>query len=275
MFFPSYETMYSPNLVQRGTILDLPEDEIEGIDGLINYDYMGSAEFEFGALHFSIKRITRDWQQYEWFPIDSIVDADGRPLHVLCRTRQKAEVIDSIKIFASNPDKIRTKERVALREYLECQSEYAVRTNFWWDISSNNSRESQSGNDWMACFGANNMRRLVIGIKKVCIKFGFSDQGPSLPEKVSEKVFDLKVSDSRLVEVSWGGKLRKIDKRKVIEVQAKTDMIIVTVENRQAARFKEKVIAIPAPPSIARSLLFNILKDWPEINAQRKAHQNG
>ena len=41
------KTTIYPHLIQRGTI---KEGEYTGLDSLINYDYMGAAEFEFGAL---------------------------------------------------------------------------------------------------------------------------------------------------------------------------------------------------------------------------------
>ena len=43
-------------LIQRGEICTEPSEK-KGIDGLVSWDYMGSAAFEVGALFKSLKRI--------------------------------------------------------------------------------------------------------------------------------------------------------------------------------------------------------------------------
>ena len=40
-----FQTIQTPYLIQRGTFKNIKEDEIQGLDSLISYDYMGSSEF--------------------------------------------------------------------------------------------------------------------------------------------------------------------------------------------------------------------------------------
>ena len=50
-------------LVQRGTFRDkIDISKITGIDSIISWDYMGSSEFEFGALPTSLKRIVFNYR---------------------------------------------------------------------------------------------------------------------------------------------------------------------------------------------------------------------
>jgi hypothetical protein len=54
------EPVRSIYLVQRGTFKDrIDISKIGGIDDIIEWDYMGSAEFEFGAMSKSLKRIMK------------------------------------------------------------------------------------------------------------------------------------------------------------------------------------------------------------------------
>jgi hypothetical protein len=238
---------------------------------------MGSSEFEFGALPKSLRRMTSSFSEYVWFPIEDIKDADGQCLYVLCRKKQKDEIVDAIKIIAVGEHiTFRTKERVGLYDYITCNSEYSMRNNFWWDVTSTDcvawkSSEHESGNDWMACFG-NNIRPLVIAIYKVCAKHKVPKlgDGPSIPIKSSllirpEFTFDNDLKKRDTIIISYpDGRSTVILKRKIVNIDDQDDQKIkVLIQTKSGT---QKWIEINIGLSSTRSLLLNILKDWPKIN---------
>ena len=50
-------------LIQRG---NFKKSDRKGIDGLLSFQYMGSSEFEFGALGESLKRIRKGLHNYTY-----------------------------------------------------------------------------------------------------------------------------------------------------------------------------------------------------------------
>jgi hypothetical protein len=270
------DTIKTPDLIQRGSFKEIPETEIVGLDSLISYDYMGSSEFEWGALPHSLKRMGMTWSQYTWFPIEDIKDADGQALYVLCRKNQQAEITEAVRIIAAESYcAFHTKEHVGLHEYITCKSTYAMKTNFWWDVTSDNNLFSHSGtenlgsgNDWMCCFG-NNIRRLVIAINKYCEKKEMLLKGPDVPT-ASNKVIrsEIQIEDdgrkSAVIVKFPDGKDIVILKRRVIEINNEDSGVLKVKVITKSGR--EKWLEIKVSLSSTRSLLYNMLKDWPKIN---------
>ena len=275
----NFDTIQTPYLIQRGTFQNIKEEEIVGLDSLISYDYMGSSEFEWGALPASLRRMTSSFSKYVWFPVEEIKDADRQCLYILCQKHQQDEITNAVKILATEEhNTFNTKERVGLQDYINCRSQYSMNTNFWWDVTSSNHSFSETnlgtGNDWMACFG-NNIRLLVIAIYKVCEKHKNTPKiGPSIPPKSNLSVRpDLKIDDFSkrdTIIISYpDGRNTIILKRKITEVNDQdNDMIKVLVQNKTG---NQKWIEIKIGLSSTRSLLLNMLKDWPEINKIKKS----
>jgi hypothetical protein len=269
---PDYSTIHTPNLIQRGTFRKITEQEIVGLDSLISYDYMGSSEFEFGTLPHSLRRITKSWNEYVWFPIEEIKDADGQVLFVLCRKKQEAEVVSVVKLLAASDHGFRLKERCGLCEYIACKSEYDVRIDFWWDVTERRNSfgdDPGTGNDWMCCFG-NNIRPLVMAIYKVCEKHEVPAIGPAVPlAKDAPMRSEIKIDngDTRrdVLAIHYpDGNKTIILKRKIVQVNDANDTILkVQVLTKSGIN---KWIEIPIARSSTRSILFNMVKDWPEIN---------
>jgi len=84
----------SPYLIQRMKLRKVAAGEGRSIDDLFSMDYMGSSEFEWGALPESLKRICRNIDAYELFtPLvngQQIHDFRGFPL-VLIAPRELHE----------------------------------------------------------------------------------------------------------------------------------------------------------------------------------------
>lgn len=121
----------------------------------LSYDYMGSAEFEFGALPQSYKRIRFYFNKYKIFDT-GIKNKNGVLCFVLCNEFIKDEVISNIKELSE--DKIRLKEFITFKSHIT-KSEYSwesARENFWWDIK----------NDFMFWFGAEDKNNTILEVIK-------------------------------------------------------------------------------------------------------------
>lgn len=252
------KTIKKPYLIQRGLFRNIKADEIVGLDSLISYDYMGSAEFEFGALPQSLIRICESLEQFEVFPT-LIKNADGQHLYIFCRKSQYEEIYKCVLHFSKEEysQELRTKERVGLCNYITCKSEFDLRTNFWWDVTE--ADLNQIGNDWMICFG-DNITRLIIAINKVCIKKNimFQKEIPSLMQTKRNNV-DVEIIDDRtVIKVVYPSSKSIIVKRNVINFEEiDSSKINVLVKTKSG---KEKTIVVDIPQSSIRELFLNKIK---------------
>jgi hypothetical protein len=114
-------------LIQRASFRNDPNRK--GIDMVLTFDYMGSAEFEFGALPASLKRIRSNSKDYIQFE-HTIKGYNDRPLTILCQRDQKEDVINLLPLLANK--KIRLKERCDLDAYLAGERS----SDLWWDIDN-------------------------------------------------------------------------------------------------------------------------------------------
>lgn len=104
---------------------------------VVQLDYMGSAEFEFGAVTHSYIRMWNVLDQYDFF--DSGLKTSNKiPLIVFCNKNQKDEIIESIKSFITNPYQLKETSRldVTMKEKPGVKT-YGGYANFWWDIRNN------------------------------------------------------------------------------------------------------------------------------------------
>lgn len=136
------------SLIQRGTF----QKESKGIyfligeDGVISLDYMGSAEFEFGAIPKAFRRLMYHYTEYEVFHTE-IYTPEHDELMVFCRKNYAKEIIPAIQEFVEKP--------YYLQEYSELEKVPKAKkedtsfmghrySNFWWCI------DIKSSGDWMA-----------------------------------------------------------------------------------------------------------------------------
>lgn len=136
-------------LLQRGRFNKSPWKV--GIDSILKFDYMGSSEFEWGALPKSLSRI-REKDQYTYLDIP----VKDKVISVYCKESQKSEVREYLNKLAENV--------FHLQEYSDFDtyinpSNLKSRTDFWWDIN----------NDLMF-WGKNhefeaNFKKLIVGKK--------------------------------------------------------------------------------------------------------------
>jgi hypothetical protein len=150
-------------LIQRGKFNtnDTRTNGVEGIDSLINFDYMGSAEFEFGALPKALNRIIENWNDLKIVGT-GIRDKGKRELFVICNKNKEKEVLECVKHVSQNA--------YGYKEW--CDMGWAlgtikrgfgsinIRNDFWWDIE----------NDWMTCVSSDRIKQVKFAIEKVIEK---------------------------------------------------------------------------------------------------------
>ena len=269
-----YKTIERPYLIQRGTIRDIKETEIYGLDSLISYDYMGSAEFEWGALPNSLKRMTASWTNYECVqvpdinsPDKNIMDADGNILYVICNKDQKDEIIIAINEFASKKYN-NTKEFVGLHDYITCKQRLKV--NFWWDIN----------NDWMCCFSEGLARKLVIAINMVCVKHSQSVNTSivAMSDRIICLYSNIKfVDEYRKSQITIYNSDPEfpmkekiiINKRRILSVDD-SDPNVLKINVSTPKSKTSRTIDLNLQMSIKRRTIYNMLKEWPLINKSKE-----
>jgi hypothetical protein len=126
--------MKKPYLIQRAKFIK--EDEYsanrKGIDKLLGFDYMGSAEFEFGALPKSLKRIRADIKDYVQFQY-SFKKHPAKVVTVMCKKDEQDEVCEILEQLVLN--EIRLKERCDLSKFISGKTD-SWDNDFWWDIDN-------------------------------------------------------------------------------------------------------------------------------------------
>lgn len=129
---------YRMYLVQRG---DFRERENKfGIDKLITWDYMGSAEFEWDALPKAYSYIMDNFGEYQMYVEKDMANTNGVPLCIFCKRDDHAKVKATLDEFRKKP--------YGLKEYISFDMEYktfeehpvprydAVHEHFWFDIEN-------------------------------------------------------------------------------------------------------------------------------------------
>jgi len=146
-----------PYLIQRGTIKTNKKSHIKGIDSLVSYDYMGAAEFEFGALGKALEKFSKITDAYRVFAIDSIRRlSDNSRLFVYCHSDFE-EIEKFLEINSKNPyhKDYHLHEQTYLNHVVD-GDRFFGNIDFWWDIENN----------WFACFRKENMDLLIYALQK-------------------------------------------------------------------------------------------------------------
>lgn len=139
-------------LIQRATINSPLSPPNTRLSNAVRFDYMGSAEFEFGTLPASLRRIQAGFSASTICLVDDILEED-RPLRVFSYfdDEQFNEYVSILRDLRTKPfGTVHLKERseFSLDERTRFSSS---RADFWWDIE----------NDVMFSFNKNFMNRLM------------------------------------------------------------------------------------------------------------------
>jgi hypothetical protein len=123
-----------PYLIQRAKIAQPLKKDTKRLSEAVDFDYMGSAEFEFGALPRSFRRIEKNLALFTKRTISTIAQGDV-PLQVwsYLSDSQFAEYTEWLTALRKT-SQIYTKEPT----HFEIDRAYRryINTNFWWDIEN-------------------------------------------------------------------------------------------------------------------------------------------
>lgn len=122
----------------------LSDEAMSMLSTIWSYDYMGSAEFELGALPKSFQRIVENISDYTTgsitvnakaysFKMSKDIESQSEVFYV-CLKQDEGETIHWIEKFANSKDRHHLKERLGFRENI-CGLEYADCYG-WHDIDN-------------------------------------------------------------------------------------------------------------------------------------------
>lgn len=133
-------------LIQRGSFRDLKKeyDGLTGRNGLVDLDYMGSSEFEWGAIPHAYRRIMGDREEYIFHYCHDIKDHRGKILVIFCKKEHAEKIEAEMKRYIK--EHYRLKEFSTIHGHLE-GDEWAIKRDFFWCIDM-----SETG-DWIGWFG--------------------------------------------------------------------------------------------------------------------------
>lgn len=122
----------------------LSDEAMELLKPIFSFDYMGSAEFEWGAVPEALSQIAKEVKEYEAFEVTvsykckdyrNKKDLKGkRSVYIICKTTDKEEVVNRIKTFAKNTFN-NTKECINLDQSL-AEIEFAKETIGWLELDN-------------------------------------------------------------------------------------------------------------------------------------------
>lgn len=134
------------NLVQSGhfirNISSLEKKEINGIDDIVCFDYMGSSEFENGSLFRFLRRMTINKDFYKIFIFNQYKDENGNALKVYAPQvffKNVQNIVDRLSING-----FELQEHCSLHRHIVKSNQdeedsffdYKDDNNFWWDIEN-------------------------------------------------------------------------------------------------------------------------------------------
>lgn len=134
-------------------------------DDTFRLQYMGSAEFEFGALPASLLRICHHLDEYHSFTANEITQAKTESsLRILCKDNQLSEIIKAILQISEAPHvrEPHVKESLYFYEnrFAPDKDKYG-HVDLWWDID----------NDFFFTFGKVTMKKLQVALINTRKKF--------------------------------------------------------------------------------------------------------
>lgn len=146
-------------LIQRGSFRDI-KSATKFLGGsfehLIDPDYMGSAEFEWGAIPRAYRRIMGQYDKYSLHVTD-LVTTGGVPFCLYCMDSKYEQILAEIKAYLKKPYHLKEWTNMEAHFTTECSfgadhRKYQLKTNFWWCIDK--SRADDDVGDWIAFVGA-------------------------------------------------------------------------------------------------------------------------
>ena len=121
-------------LIQTAKFVDRPQKK--GLDSIIQLNYMGSAEFEWGSVPASLAEIRKNFSEYGIYA-NICTGENFTPVTVYCRGDHLLEVVDVINQLSLPLGK--RDNNVRLKEFCDFEQTISVGrkdSQFWWDIGN-------------------------------------------------------------------------------------------------------------------------------------------
>ena len=131
-------------LIQRGIFKKDCSQSPEGLDSIVYLDYMGSPEFERGAIPKAYRRIMYHFNDYQLFHT-GIYTPNRKELLVFCKKDCCDKIIGAIKEYVTNPYPIKTFSCLDKITTAKKSSWERKRCDFWWCID-----QDKTYGNWMA-----------------------------------------------------------------------------------------------------------------------------
>lgn len=113
----------------------LSEDAMKLLRQLFSFDYMGSSEFEWGAVPNCLSFLAKQSSNNNLIANEMILEKDEK-IYYLCPKEYQETVIDTIKKLRKNDKDIRLKEYCGLKEYFTEQKEYHKKNIGWLELDN-------------------------------------------------------------------------------------------------------------------------------------------
>lgn len=127
------EITRTPYLIQRGMIRK--NDKISRLSDMVDFDYMGSSEFEFGALPRSLRALQANVDSISSTVEGRITGDNGESLRVLHTFSPEDYEVYFGHLTKLREGKLRTKE--STRFSVEDKKWFSSqKCDFWWDIEN-------------------------------------------------------------------------------------------------------------------------------------------
>ena len=128
-----------PYLIQRASIRSPLAAEADNLSKAVEFDYMGSAEFEFGALPESLRRIRAYGPAWRCDKVDEIRSADDSPLRAYSAISdeefpQYVAYLRQLR-WPEKYGRLNLKEPTAFEHDHKPWSKYRA-IDFWWDLDN-------------------------------------------------------------------------------------------------------------------------------------------
>jgi rhodanese-related sulfurtransferase len=100
---------------------------------VFSFDYMGAAEFEWGAVPEALQGMAKDAKNLVAFPFGITKD---QKIYVLCRNEHNSVVVERIIIWAGEQINYNLKEQTRLYNALNPRSEWDTETCGWLELDN-------------------------------------------------------------------------------------------------------------------------------------------
>lgn len=124
--------------VQRGRF-NKDAKNYELTNDCLKLEYMGAAEYEYGAVPKSYRRVMKNFKDYRLIETDIETFNNGNLL-IFCKEEDFEEIKESILYGIENPYCAKRPHRLNYMKEDPEKEPFMTRTNFWWELKE----------DWMA-----------------------------------------------------------------------------------------------------------------------------